>query len=97
MATLTIDDVTLEVVGTPDWATAGLRHGRPSQAFIAAVVNVPPSVMLNDLDKTSAHVVLELGGGRRVEGQGMWRTGDLSSNGYVASLRFEGGDVVEHF
>jgi hypothetical protein len=98
MATLTIDGVTLEVVGTPDWAKFSVRNGRPSQAFIAAMVQVPASVMLTDLtEKTNAHVVLELGDGRKVEGHGLWRTGDTSSNGYIATIQFEGDDVVEHF
>ena len=61
------------------------------------MVNVPPYVLLNDLDKTSGHIVLELDDGRRIEGHGMWPAGTLSSNGYVAPLRYEGDDVVEHF
>jgi hypothetical protein len=98
MATLTIDDVTLEVVGTPNWARLSVRNGRPSQAFITAGVQVPASVMLTDLSrKTNAHVVFVLDDGRKVEGHGMWCTGDTSSNGYTATMQFEGDDVVEHF
>jgi hypothetical protein len=94
MATLTINDLTLEVIGTPAWSKAGQHGGKPTGAFIAAQVSVPASVPTISLDKENAHVVLALDDGRKVEGRGMWRAGRLSSNGYVVSLRFEGDDVV---
>jgi hypothetical protein len=50
VATLTIDDdVTLEVIGTPNWAKFSVRNGRPSQAFIMARVQVPASVSLTNI------------------------------------------------
>lgn len=97
MATLTIDDLTLNVVGTPSWSKNGQHRGMPSQGFIEAQVRVPASVLTTELDRTNAHILLTLDSGGRVEGYGMWRVGSLVSNGYVASVRFEGVGVTEQF
>ena len=95
MISMTLDDLTPVVVGSPGWAKACQYRGRPSQAFTATRVRVPAFVLTSAPDETDAHVVLVLDDGRRVEGHGMWRIGGMASDGYVASLRFEGDDVVE--
>jgi hypothetical protein len=96
MPTLTIDDLTLDVIGTPSWRDGGPRRGRPRvAAFIAAQVSVPSSVATISLNWENAHVVLTFDDGSKVEGRGMRRTGSLSSDPYVVSLLFEGDSVVQ--
>lgn len=92
MPTLTIDGVSLEVVGIPSWSEGG---GSPSAAYIEATVRVPGSIRLLDLDKSDVRVVLDLGDGSSVAGQGMWRVGRLQTDGGTATLRFEGDRVTE--
>jgi hypothetical protein len=96
MPTLTIDDLTLDVIGAPSWRDGGRRRGKPrAAAFIAAQVSVPASVPTICLDRENAHVVLAFDDGSKVEGRGMRCTGSLSSNGFVVSLQFEGDSVVQ--
>jgi hypothetical protein len=72
MTTLTIDDVTLDVVGMPSWSEGGQPRGVP---FIEASVRVPGDRPTRDLDRTNAHVVLNLDDGSSVEGFGLWLVG----------------------
>jgi hypothetical protein len=90
MPTLTVDGLALDVVSTPSWSMGGFAHGGPVIPFIEAQVRVPPSVPTIRLDKSNAHVLLDLGAGRRVEGFGMWRAGRLSVESDLVWLRFEG-------
>jgi hypothetical protein len=59
----------------------GLRDGEAHNSFVVQL----------------SGTCLDLGNGRTVEGYGMWRIGELSLEGSVAALHFEGGEVVEHF
>jgi hypothetical protein len=69
MPTLTIDDLTLDVIGAPSWRDGGRRRGRPrAAAFIAAQVSVPASVPMASLDRENARVVLAFDDGSKVEG-----------------------------
>jgi hypothetical protein len=93
MATLTIDGLTLEVNSSAKWSTGGVQDGMPSAGYIEAQVRIPATILINDLDKTSAHIVMKIGGGRAVEGRRMRRVGNLRTNGELAMLRFEGDSV----
>lgn len=91
MAKLTIDGLELEVTGSPSWSSGGLTKDVPNTAFISAQVRLPASLSLHELDKTNAHVVLELGNGEGTAvGDGMSFAGTLRANGDRAFLRFEG-------
>jgi hypothetical protein len=93
MATLTIDEITLDVVGVPSWSEGRQPGAVP---FIEARVRVPGDRPTKDLDRENAHVVLNLDGGGNAEGFGLWLVGGLRSNGDVALVRFEGVRVVKH-
>jgi hypothetical protein len=94
MTTLTIDGQTLEVIGSPSWFAGGLVNGMPTQSHIEAEVRLPANVLLADLDKTNARVVLAFGDDSSVAGDRMWRAGNLTSDGYSVRLLFEGADGV---
>jgi len=82
MATLTVNDLTLEVIGEPSWSVEMPR--------IQARVRVPPTVQTGDLDSGSATVRLDLGSGGIVAGEGLWRVGDLQVSDDIVTLVFEG-------
>jgi hypothetical protein len=96
MAKLMIDGLALEVTGSASWLSGSLTKDNSTSAFISAQVHLPASLALNELDKSDAHVVLELGkGGRIAVGDGMSLVGSLRANGDRAFLRFEGPSAEE--
>lgn len=91
VATLTVNGITLEVIGTPSWSAGGVdSRGMPAVPHIAATVRIPAAVATQDLNSGDATVLLDLGRDGSIAGRGLWQVGGLPVMGDLVTLHFDG-------